>query len=143
LKYIELRSSFLRLVTLMQTELKIDTPSLHCFLHGDVRNKKKRSGKEGQSNCINYQMFATYERAHKWIFASLLCLMPSAGPLLSSRGTGTWARSPFLNVEREHHGTSFPNAVEHESYIGAIIGTSVPSDYRTSWCVCILCPSLP
>ena len=53
-------------------------------------------------------------------------------------GTFPVPRTSSRNVEREHHGTLFLNAVEHESYIGPIIGTSVPSDYGTSWCVCIL-----
>jgi len=37
-------------------------------------------------------------------------------------------------MEREHHGTSFPNVVEHESepYARKITETSVPSNYGTS-----------
>jgi hypothetical protein len=40
-------------------------------------------------------------------------------------GTFPVPRTSSRNVEREHHGTSFPNMVERESYAEAIIETSV------------------
>jgi len=61
-----------------------------------------------------------------------------SSPAFNSRGTGTWACFPFRELRPEtwnmkHHRTSFPNTLECESYAGAIIGTSIPSDYGTSW----------
>ena len=52
--------------------------------------------------------------------------VPRSGNFVPKRGTGTsW------NIVPKCSGTRI-------IYIGAIIGTSVPSDYGTSWCVCIL-----
>ena len=67
---------------------------------------------------------------------------------LSSRGTGRHVlvprtsfpntkRTSFRNTKREYHETSFPNAVKRESYARVTRGTLVPSDYGTSYDVCV------